>query len=79
MVFIRLKIRSKIANVPEVNVEKVEGGVKAFWVFNRRIVRPGDIFGPLPRRGLRGVIITQDVTNYGCRSNIIGIRRLKRP
>ncbi|MPC08758.1 hypothetical protein E2C01_001353 [Portunus trituberculatus] len=43
----RLKIRSKTANVAEVNKEKVKGGVKTFGVI---------IFGPLPRRGLRGWI-----------------------
>ncbi|MPC98985.1 hypothetical protein E2C01_094377 [Portunus trituberculatus] len=32
VVFYRLKIRSETANVAEVNVEKVEGGVKAFGV-----------------------------------------------
>ncbi|MPC67894.1 hypothetical protein E2C01_062080 [Portunus trituberculatus] len=51
-----LKIRSKTANVAEVNVENVEGDVKAFVVFNRRGVRPGDIFGPLSRGKLRGVV-----------------------
>ncbi|MPD03679.1 hypothetical protein E2C01_099326 [Portunus trituberculatus] len=51
VVFHRLKIRSKNTNVAEVNVEKVEGGVKAFGVVDRRVIRPGDIFGPLPRRG----------------------------
>ncbi|MPC49520.1 hypothetical protein E2C01_043324 [Portunus trituberculatus] len=52
VVFHRLKIISKAANVAEVNVEKVEGGVKAFVVVTERaVVRPGDIFGPLPRSG----------------------------
>ncbi|MPC18792.1 hypothetical protein E2C01_011686 [Portunus trituberculatus] len=32
VVFHRLKIRSKTVNVAEVNEEKVEGGVKTFWV-----------------------------------------------
>ncbi|MPC90342.1 hypothetical protein E2C01_085321 [Portunus trituberculatus] len=40
-------------NFAEVNVE-VEGGVKTFRVVIKRGVRPGDISGPLPRRGLRG-------------------------
>ncbi|MPC38603.1 hypothetical protein E2C01_032114 [Portunus trituberculatus] len=30
VVFYRLKIRSKTANVAEINEEKVEGGVKSF-------------------------------------------------
>ena len=52
MVFYRLKIRSKTANVAEVDGEKYEGGVKTLVI--RRAVRPGDIYGPLLRRGLRG-------------------------
>ncbi|MPC31923.1 hypothetical protein E2C01_025223 [Portunus trituberculatus] len=32
----RLKIRSKTANVADVNVEKVEGGVKAFVVVTEK-------------------------------------------
>ncbi|MPC57971.1 hypothetical protein E2C01_051963 [Portunus trituberculatus] len=52
--------RSKTANVAELNVETVEGGVKAFVIFNRRGVRPGDIFGPLPRGGLRGVSVARE-------------------
>ena len=54
MVFYRLKIRSKATNVAEVEVEKVEGGLKTLRVDTRRAVRPGDICGPLPRWGLRG-------------------------
>ncbi|MPC46861.1 hypothetical protein E2C01_040591 [Portunus trituberculatus] len=54
VVFHSLKIRSKTAKVAEVNVEKVEGGVKTFVVFIKRGVQPGDISGLLPRRGLRG-------------------------
>ncbi|MPC63770.1 hypothetical protein E2C01_057873 [Portunus trituberculatus] len=56
VVFYKLKIRSKAANVAEVNVEKVEGKVKAFVVVIERGVRPGNIVGPLPRRGLRGMV-----------------------
>ncbi|MPC10859.1 hypothetical protein E2C01_003502 [Portunus trituberculatus] len=41
VVFYGLKIRSKTANVAEVNEEKIEGGVTR--------VHPGDISGPLPR------------------------------
>ncbi|MPC15304.1 hypothetical protein E2C01_008091 [Portunus trituberculatus] len=55
VVFYRLKIRSKTVNVAEVNVEKVEGGVKAFGVVIKRGIQPRDIFGPLPRRGLRDI------------------------
>ena len=54
VVFYRCKIRSKTANVAEVDREKCEGGVKTLTVDTRRAVRPGDIYGPLPRRGLRG-------------------------
>ena len=46
VVFYRLKIRSKTANVAEVNGEKCEGGVKT--------LRVDAIYVPLPRRGLRG-------------------------
>ncbi|MPC91196.1 hypothetical protein E2C01_086215 [Portunus trituberculatus] len=56
VVFYRMKIRSKIANVAEVNEEKVEGGVKTFWVTTETAVRPEDISGPLSRRGLQGWI-----------------------
>ncbi|MPC48331.1 hypothetical protein E2C01_042099 [Portunus trituberculatus] len=52
VVFYRLEVRSKTANVAEVNKEKVERGVKTFWVANERAVRPWDISGPLPRKGL---------------------------
>ncbi|MPC70584.1 hypothetical protein E2C01_064836 [Portunus trituberculatus] len=52
VVFYRLKIKSKTANVAEVNVEKVERGVKAFGIVTERGVRPGDIYDPLPRSGL---------------------------
>ncbi|MPC12883.1 hypothetical protein E2C01_005597 [Portunus trituberculatus] len=45
MVSHRLKIRSKTANVAEVNVKK-------FGVVIKRGVRPGDISGPLSRRAL---------------------------
>ena len=54
VVFYRLKIRLKIANVAEVDREKYEGGVKTFRVDTRRAVQPMDIYGPLPRRSLRG-------------------------
>ena len=50
LVFYRLKIRSKTANVAEFNGEKCEGGVKTHRVDIRRAVRPGDIYGSLPRR-----------------------------
>ncbi|MPC72391.1 hypothetical protein E2C01_066696 [Portunus trituberculatus] len=55
VVFYRLKIRSKTVNVAEVNVEKVEEGVKAFGIVNERGVRPGDTFGPLLRKELQGM------------------------
>ncbi|MPC66745.1 hypothetical protein E2C01_060896 [Portunus trituberculatus] len=45
VVFYRLKIRSKTANVAEVNEEKVEGGVKTFQIVTERAVQPGDISG----------------------------------
>ena len=51
VVFYRLKIRLKNANVAEVDRKKCEGGVKTLRVDTRRAVRPGDIYGPLPRRG----------------------------
>ena len=51
-VFYRLKIRSKTANVSEIDGEKCEGGVKTLRVDTRRAVRPGDIYGPLSRGGL---------------------------
>ena len=54
VVFYRLKIRSKTANVADVNGEKYEGGVKPLRIDASRVVRPGDIYGPLPRGGLRG-------------------------
>ncbi|MPC59543.1 hypothetical protein E2C01_053568 [Portunus trituberculatus] len=37
----RLKIRSKTANVGEVNVEKVKRGVKTFGLIIKRAVQPG--------------------------------------
>ena len=49
VVIYRLRIRSKTANVAEVNGEKCEGGVKTLRVDTGRAVRPGDICGPLPR------------------------------
>ena len=49
VVFYRLKIRSKTANVAKVDGEKCEDGVKTLRVDTRRAVRPGDIYGPLPR------------------------------
>ncbi|MPC64198.1 hypothetical protein E2C01_058309 [Portunus trituberculatus] len=55
VVFYRLKIRSKTANVAEVNAEKVDGGAKAFGVVIKRGIRPGDNFGLLPRRELRDI------------------------
>ncbi|MPC92986.1 hypothetical protein E2C01_088101 [Portunus trituberculatus] len=48
VVFYRLKIRSKTANVAEVNVEKVEGGVKAFGVVIKRGVLSGTFLVPSP-------------------------------
>ena len=54
VVLYRWKIRSKTANVAEVEREKYEGGVKTHRVDTRTAVRQGDINGPLPRRGLRG-------------------------
>ena len=38
VVFYRLKVRSKTANVAEVNEEKVEGVVKTLRVGNRRSI-----------------------------------------
>ena len=52
VVFYRLKIRSKTANVAKVDGEKCEGHVKILRIDARRVVRPGDFYGPLPRRGL---------------------------
>ena len=49
VVFYRLKIRLKTANVAEVDGEKCEGGVKTLRVDTGRAVRPGDICGPLSR------------------------------
>ncbi|MPC66244.1 hypothetical protein E2C01_060391 [Portunus trituberculatus] len=43
MVFYKLDIRPKTAYVAEINGEKVEGGVKTFWVATERAVRLGDI------------------------------------
>ena len=54
VVFYRLKIRSKTTNVAEVDSEKCEEGVKTIRVDTIRGVRPRDIYGSLPRRGLRG-------------------------
>ena len=54
VVFYRLKIKSKTANVAEVDSEKYEGGCQDTRVNRRRAVQPGDIYGPLPRMGLRG-------------------------
>ncbi|MPC68861.1 hypothetical protein E2C01_063071 [Portunus trituberculatus] len=54
VVFHRLKIRSKTANIAEVNEEKVEGGVKTYMVDTERAVRPGGISGPFLRMGFRG-------------------------
>ncbi|MPC46954.1 hypothetical protein E2C01_040686 [Portunus trituberculatus] len=54
VVFHRLKIRCKTVSVAEVNVEKVEGGVKTFGVVIKRGVQSRDISSPLPRRGFRG-------------------------
>ncbi|MPC45717.1 hypothetical protein E2C01_039423 [Portunus trituberculatus] len=56
VVFYRLKIRSKTANLAEVNEEKVEGDVKTFLGTGKRTVRLGDNSGPLLRRELRGWI-----------------------
>ncbi|MPC41272.1 hypothetical protein E2C01_034860 [Portunus trituberculatus] len=56
VVFYRLKIRLKTTNVADVNEEKVEGGVKTFWVATERAERPGDISGSVPRRGPLGWI-----------------------
>ncbi|MPC40426.1 hypothetical protein E2C01_033984 [Portunus trituberculatus] len=46
MVLYRWKFRSKTSNVAEVNVEKVEGGVKAFRVITEKSIRSGDIVVP---------------------------------
>ena len=54
VLFYRLKIRSRTANVAEVESEKCEGGVKTLRVDTIRAVRPKDIYGPLLRRELRG-------------------------
>ncbi|MPC40325.1 hypothetical protein E2C01_033881 [Portunus trituberculatus] len=55
VVFYSLKIRSKTANVAEVNKVKAEEGGKTFWDPSDRAIRPGDISG-LPRRRLRGLL-----------------------
>ena len=47
MVFYRMKIKSKTANVAKADREKC--GVDII-----RAVRPGDIYDPLPKMGLRG-------------------------
>ena len=49
MVFHRLEIRVKTAYVAEVKTESVCGSTKTSLVVTRRVVRPGDIYGPLPR------------------------------
>ena len=49
VVFYRFKIRSKAANVAKIDVEKFRGGIKKPGVNIKRLFRPGDIFGPLPR------------------------------
>ena len=49
VVFYKLKIRLKTANVAKVDGEKCEGCVKTLRVDTGRAVRPGDICGPLPR------------------------------
>ena len=48
MVFYRLKIRFMTANVTEIDVEKVRGGIKTPGVAIKRVC-PGDIFGSLPK------------------------------
>ncbi|MPC07678.1 hypothetical protein E2C01_000243 [Portunus trituberculatus] len=51
VVFYRLKIRSKTANVAEVNVEKVKGGVKTFGVhYQERSLTWGHFWSP-PQKG----------------------------
>lgn len=52
IVFYRMKTKSETANVAEVNVEKMRG-FKIFLVDITRSVQPWDIYGNLPRRGLR--------------------------
>ena len=65
VVFYRLKIRSKTANVAEVDGEKCEGDVKTFRVDTGRAVRPGDIYGPLPRGNSEaGVGVTIFINNF---------------
>ena len=53
MVFYRLKIRLKTANVAEVNGEKCEVVVKTLRVDARRVVRPEDIYVPSSERELK--------------------------
>ena len=53
----RLEVRSKAANVAEVNVEKVRGSIKTPEVVNWSTIWSGGIYGPPPKRGLRGMII----------------------
>ena len=50
VVIYRLRIRSKTANVAEVNGEKCEGGVKTLRVDARRVVRPGFLWSS-PQKG----------------------------
>ncbi|MPC90629.1 hypothetical protein E2C01_085626 [Portunus trituberculatus] len=45
-----MKIRSKTANVAEIYVEKIEGGVKTFWVVIKRRLTWGHFWSP-PKKG----------------------------
>ena len=54
--FHRLKIRIEATNVAEIYRKNVRGSIKTSQVFNERTVRNGDISGPLPRGGLRGMV-----------------------
>ena len=51
VVFYRLKIRSKTANVPEVHREKSEGGVKTLRVDTRRVADLETFMVPSPEGG----------------------------
>ncbi|MPC46138.1 hypothetical protein E2C01_039847 [Portunus trituberculatus] len=64
VVFHRLKIRPKTANVTEVNEEIVEGGVKTFWVATERAVRSFGYFWSLPRKGLQCMLYPVFLNHY---------------
>ena len=51
--FNRLEVRAKAANVAEIKVKELRS-IKTSRVVSWKAVRPGDIYGPLPRGGLRG-------------------------